>query len=384
MPKIDQQPQLEQHANSLDKELRKANWQLRRMGRQLMSAGAAAQYFSDQLDSNKQLQSINQLWQQLQDSQAARAAAQQKQANQQMQAVHAASVLAEMKEQLTADNAEQANTVSKLAGALQSQAAAAQSVHNSNIALKADLVELQQKLAAESGQRSDLQQDLQRAQQQSTSAAEVHGRLVAAQQQLAAVTAERDELQHEKQAWARQFEEMRTAVKAKDERIFLINNVKIVAVDAVRRAYSEKAKQEEVAAGLQVQMEQLQAETAELRRSSAAQISHLQSELVNFKKIGAVHSVASSKEGACNPVQCTKAGVSAKLRSASQAAVSCETIVTTRSSAAAAASKNHMVSKAKKVKSVDKVVGSAQPVQVSLPVTLLLAWSQQQHHQYCQ
>ena len=373
MPKIDQQPQLEQHANSLDKELRKANWQLRRMGRQLMSAGAAAQYFSDQLDSNKQLQSINQLWQQLQDSQAARAAAQQKQANQQMQAVHAASVLAEMKEQLTADNAEQANTVSKLAGALQSQAAAAQSVHNSNIALKADLVELQQKLAAESGQRSDLQQDLQRAQQQSTSAAEVHGRLVAAQQQLAAVTAERDELQHEKQAWARQFEEMRTAVKAKDERIFLINNVKIVAVDAVRRAYSEKAKQEEVAAGLQVQMEQLQAETAELRRSSAAQISHLRSELFSFKDIGAVHLVASSEQGAHKNVPSTKAGLSAKLQSGSQAAVGSGTMATARRAAAAAAPKTHSISKGENFNNIGKGGGSAQRVQVSLTGTLLLA-----------
>lgn len=204
-----------------------------------------------------------------------------------MQAVHAESPLAEMKEQLEADKAERANAVGKRDGALQSQRAAAQSVYNSNIALKAELVELQQRLAAESAQQSDLQRDLQRAEQQSISAAEVHERLVAAQQQLAAVTAERDEPQHEKQAWASQCEDLRTASKAKDGRIFLIN-MKIVAVDAVRRAYSEKAKQEEVAAGLQVQREQLQAETAELRCSSASQISHL---LSNFKKIGAVHHV---------------------------------------------------------------------------------------------
>lgn len=102
---IDQQLQLEQHANSLDKNARKAIWQVRQ---QLASAETAAQFFSEQLDSDRQLESmaISELWQQLQDSQAARAAAQQKQADQQIQAVHAGSQLAEMKEQLEADKAE--------------------------------------------------------------------------------------------------------------------------------------------------------------------------------------------------------------------------------------------------------------------------------------
>lgn len=103
MSDIDQQFQLEEHADGLDKNLRKANRQSRRRGRQLESAEVAAQSFSEQLDSDRQLQAINELWQQLQDSQAAHAAAQQQQADQQMQAVHAESVLAEMKEQLEAD-----------------------------------------------------------------------------------------------------------------------------------------------------------------------------------------------------------------------------------------------------------------------------------------
>ena len=379
----DLQLQLEQHANNLEKKLRKANRQLKRTERQLKSAEAAAHSFSEQLDSDRQLKAINELWHQLQDAQAARAAAEQ-QAEQQMQDVHAASTLAEMREQGEADRAILADAVSKPDEALQSQDAAAQTVHNGTVALKAELLELKQRLAAESAKRSDLQRKLQGTKQHSTSAADMCERFAATQQQLAVVTAERHELQRQKQAWANQYEEMRTAADAKDEEILILKNRNLAVVNVVDKVHAEMATQVQQTADLQVQLEESQAEMAELRRSSAAQISHLQSELVNFKKIGAVHSVASSKEGACNPVQCTKAGVSAKLRSASQAAVSCETIVTTRSSAAAAASKNHMVSKAKKVKSVDKVVGSAQPVQVSLPVTLLLAWSQQQHHQYCQ
>lgn len=97
---VDTQFQLEQHANSLEKKLRRARRQLSQTEGQLESAEAAAQAFSEQLDTDRQLQSINELWQQLQDAQAARAAAEQKQAEQQMQDVHAETMLAEMREQL--------------------------------------------------------------------------------------------------------------------------------------------------------------------------------------------------------------------------------------------------------------------------------------------
>lgn len=359
----DLQLQLEQHANNLEKKLRKANRHLKRTERQLKSAEAAAHSFSEQLDSDRQLKAINELWQQLQESQAARAAAQQ-QAEQQMQVVHVASVLAEMREQGEADQAERAIAVSQFGDALQSQGAAAQTVRSGAAALKAELLELKQKLAAEAAHRSDLQRQLQRAEQQSTSTADMHERFAAMQQQLAVVTAERNELQRQKQAWANQCEGMCTAANAKDEEVLILRNKNLAVADVLDTVHAEMAKQVQQAAGLQVQLEEIQAEMAELRCSSAAQISHLQSELLNFKKVGAVHSVASSKKGACKPVQGTKAGVSAKLRSASQATVGCETMVTTRSSAAAA-SKNHVVSKAEKFSSVGKVAGSAQPVQVT-------------------
>ena len=58
--------QLEQHCNSLEKKLGKARRQLQQTKRQLESVEAAAQAFSEQLDTDRQLRSINQLWQQLQ------------------------------------------------------------------------------------------------------------------------------------------------------------------------------------------------------------------------------------------------------------------------------------------------------------------------------
>ena len=97
-----------------------------------------------------------------------------------MRDVHAESMLAEMREQSEADKAERASVVTKLEGLLQSQGDAAQEVRNSNIALKAELQELKQQLLAETSQRSDLQRHLQRAQQQSTSAADMHEGFTAA------------------------------------------------------------------------------------------------------------------------------------------------------------------------------------------------------------
>lgn len=131
--------QLEQHCNSLEKKLGKARRQLKQTKRQLESVEAAAQAFSEQLDTDRQLRSVNQLWQQLQDAQAARTAAEQKQAEQQMQDVHAESMLADMREQLEANKAERASVVTKLEESLQYQDEAAQEVRNSNFALKAEL-----------------------------------------------------------------------------------------------------------------------------------------------------------------------------------------------------------------------------------------------------
>lgn len=133
--------------------------------------------------------------------------------------------------------------------------------------------------------KHDLQRDLQRAQQQSTSAADMHERLTAAQQQLAAVTAERDKLQHETQAYANQCEDMRTAAKVKDEEVFVFRNRNLAAVDAVRKAYTARGNQEQQTAGLCMQLESCQAELAELRRRSA-QTSQEQAEHLNYMKIG--------------------------------------------------------------------------------------------------
>ena len=356
--------QLKQHANSLEKKLRKARRQLKQTERKWESASVAVQAFSEQLDTDRQLKSINELWQQLQDAQAAYAAAEQKQAEQQMQDVHAQSMLVEMRTQLKADKAERASAVSKLEEALQSQDDAAQQVRNSNIVLKTEVEELKQKIVAETRQRSDLQRDLH---QQSICAADMDEHLVAAQHQLAAVTAEKVELQLQNQAWASQCEDMRTAAKAKDDKICTLKNKNLAVVDAVRKAHTERENQAEQAAGLLVQLERFQAEMTELRRSSAAQISHLQAEHLNCKKIGAVHSVANPKRGAQKSVQSTQADLGAKMQSGMVAAVGSET---TRRAAAAAASKAHMTSKGVKLTTIGKVVGSAQHVHVSLICTV--------------
>lgn len=351
---LDMQFQLEQPANSLEKKLRKARRQLKQTQRQLKSAEAAAQAFSEQLDTDRQLQSINELWQQLRDAQAARAAAEQKQAEQQMQDVHAETMLAEMREQLDSDKAEQARAVSRLEEALQSQADAAQEIRTSNFALKAELEELKQTLVAETSQRNDLQRDMQRAQQQATSAADLHEHLTAAQQQLAPVTAERDEVQRQKQAWAEQCEDMRTAAEAKDKQIFALKN--LAAADAVKKAHKERENQAEQAADLSVQLERLQAEMEELRRSSAAQISRLQAELLNYKKIGAVHSAANSKHAAQKSVKSIKVNTGAKMWSGMVAAVGSETMATARGAGVAAASSTHMTSNGVKLTTKGNVI----------------------------
>ena len=356
--------------------LRKARRQLKQTERQLESVEAAAQAFSKQLDTDRQLQSINELWQQLQDAQAARTAAEQKQAEQQKQNVQTESRRAEMEEQLEVHKAGQASAVSKLEEALQSQGDAAQAMCSSNIALKVEILELKQKLVAETSQRSDLQPDLQRFQQQSTSAACMHERLTVAQQQIATVTAERDELQHQKKAWTNQCEDMRAADKAKADEIFTLKNRNLAAVDAVRKAHSERGNQAEQAAGLLVQLEKFQAGMAELRRSSAAQISRLQAEHLNYKNISAVRSIAKTKHGTPKSVQSTKG--EAKVQSASHAAVGHGTMATANRAAVAAASKAHATSKGVKSAATGKVVGSAQHVQVSLTCTLLLVCQEEE------
>ena len=236
--------------------------------------------------------------------------------------------------------------------------------------MKAKLEDLKQKLVAETSQRSDLHSDLQRAQQQATSAADMKERLTAAQQQLAAVTAERDELQHEKQAWQKKCEDMRTAAKGKDEHIFILTNRNLAAADAVKKAHKERENQAEQAADLSVQLERFRAEMAELRRSSAAQISCLQAEHLNYRKIGAVHSAANLKHAAQKSVHSTKVDFRVKMQSGSHAAVGSGTMATARKAAAAAASKTQVISKGSKLTTTGKVVGSAQHVQVSFFYTV--------------
>lgn len=168
-PDLYEQLEQEQHTtSSLRARLCKAYKQLDRLEQQLGSAKCTIRAYEEHLSVDKQMRVITELWQQLHD---ALAAAQQKQSAQQLQAMQANSVLVEMREQLKVDKAGQAAAFRQYEEVLQCQAAAAQHTLNIKLGLESEVNTLKQRLAAAASHQHELQQELQKAQEQSNAAA---------------------------------------------------------------------------------------------------------------------------------------------------------------------------------------------------------------------
>lgn len=310
--------------NRRNQQLDSARNAIREYEEHLESARSAIRAYEEHFSEDKQMRVITEQWEQLQD---AHALAQQRQSEQQLRAAQADSLLAETREQLRAEKAGQAAAISLYEEVLQCQAAAAQESQNAKQGLQGEVEMLKQQLAASAGHQSDLQKELQTAQQQSNAAAHLsadntalRASLQAAQQQLASVSAARDAhnaqltaAQQQGQEWASQRDQAHSLTLKQADRILTLTNENMALMDAAEKAEAHwKEIVQQATGGLTAQLAEAQAEAAELRHTSAAAISNLQSQLQDSPRIGALHTARKPKASAHISCQEKKAVVAAK------------------------------------------------------------------------
>lgn len=271
----------EQHNNSkLHNRLLKANEKRVKQKEKQETARKYIRALEERLSTDRHLKMINQLWQQLQD---ARATAQHKQAEQELQDLQADSVLANMTQQLKF---------------------------------------MKRQLAAAASKQSDLQHELQSAQQQSLTAAQLSTDLQETQQQLACAIVARDAqsiqlaaAQQQGQEWAQQRDQAHSQALAQADRVLTLTRENLGLVEAAEKAEAERTEMvQQATAGVTAQLALAQAEIAELRRHSGATSSQLQSRPLDSQKAGAIHTATCKpKHGEDISLQKGKAGGAAKL-----------------------------------------------------------------------
>ena len=254
MQSIDLAVQLEQEQhnnNKLQKRLWKANEKRAKHKQQRETARKYIKSLEERLNTDRHLETINELWQQLQ---AARAEAEHLQAKQELQDAQTDSVLAETGAQV------------KL---------------------------VKRQLAAAKRKQGDLQKELKTAQQQSV---KVSANLQATQQQLASATAARDALskrltaaEQQGREWRNQRDQAHRQALEQAGRVINHTSENLALIEAAEKADADRGHIiQQATAGLTANLAFSHAELAELRRDSAATISKLQSQLLDAQKIGAL------------------------------------------------------------------------------------------------